>query len=121
MNKSIQLNKDNDRINIFKDGGMVTGEFEIDGQLINPFYAHPWREDEVEQGLLKFLKGDFVCVPFGITPETPADGYMTDKPLKKEYAHGYSSNATWVCLSIQKFSKRSPKSLAVDSTNILEI
>jgi hypothetical protein len=26
-----------------------------------------------------------------------------------------------MCLSIQKFSKRSPKSLAVDSTNILEI
>jgi inositol transport system ATP-binding protein len=26
-----------------------------------------------------------------------------------------------LCLSIQKFSKRSPKSLAVDSTNILEI
>jgi PAS domain S-box-containing protein len=58
--------------------------------------------------------------------------YITGKTDKYETEYRYTNPITkkmiWVsnkgyvvCLSIQKFSKRSPKSLAVDSTNILEI
>lgn len=90
------LKNGNDQIWVQDDGGMVTGEFELDGQNINPFYSHPWEESEVESGLLKFLKGDFFCAPFGITPSRDIPGFSAEKKSQeKEYAHGLSSNGRW--------------------------
>lgn len=90
-----ELKRDGDWIRIHEDGGMVTGEFAIDGKRINPFYSHPWPE-YTDSGLLGFLKGDFFCVPFGVRPEPEIPGYVAQQNYsEKEYAHGYSSNGKW--------------------------
>ena len=90
-----ELKRDGDWIRIHEDGGMVTGEFVLDGKRVNPFYFHPWPE-YTDGDLLGFLKGDFFCVPFGIRPESEIPGYAAGQEHpEKEYAHGYSSNGKW--------------------------
>ncbi len=94
MGRICELIRGDDIICIQDNGGMVTGEFAIAGKRINPFYTHPWEEYERED-LLGFLQGDFVCLPFGITPCEPIEGYSYNTAGKTEYAHGYSSNGKW--------------------------
>lgn len=90
-----ELKKGEDTIKIHEDGGTVTGEFVLDGKKVNPFYSHPWPEDD-KSGLTGFLKGDFFCAPFGIRPQSTITGYeSTENSSEKEYAHGYSSNGKW--------------------------
>lgn len=97
MGKTYTIKKSSDTIWINEKGGMVTGEFFIGNRTINPFYTHPWSEDEVdEDGILKWLQGDFICVPFGVKPNVRIKGYPENQKSKnKEYAHGFSSNAIW--------------------------
>ena len=69
-----ELKKCGNWIRIHEDGGMVTVEFDLGGKRVNPFYCtlagiYRWR-------LLGFLKGDFVCVPFGNKSCSPIPGML---------------------------------------------
>ncbi len=94
MNKVFELTKGKNKIMVSEGGGMVSGTFDIEGELVSPFYCHPWNEDEADEGILKWLQGDFVCVPFGIHPRQKIDGYEAEVKCKQP-AHGLSSNTKW--------------------------
>jgi hypothetical protein len=72
-----------------------------DGRQVSPMQVAPWaQEPGVADGVLKKLRGDWPCVPFGISPETksgwPADWAATMKPREAwEEQHGYCSNHDW--------------------------
>ena len=104
MDSRITIKKADDTIWVSKNAGMVTGAFKVGDKVINPFYTHPWQEDEVsENGIIKWLQGDFICLPFGITPDEPIPDYFNGTKLNQtEYAHGYSSNAVWKERQIEK-------------------
>ena len=78
-------------------GCMVTPMFSLDGAMVNPMYAAPW-DEFVEDPLLANLRGDFVCVPFGIAPESLADfpaGWRELETGVTPLAHGYAANSVW--------------------------
>lgn len=75
-----------------------------DGRSIQPFAVAPWADDtggeyEALPPLLKRLRGEWACVPYGM-PDPPAslsDSWRPPLPLQREddTFHGYSSNAAW--------------------------
>ncbi|GAA3862806.1 hypothetical protein [Tessaracoccus defluvii] len=76
-------------------GAMATGSFAVGGRIVDPFYTAPW-DGFPEDPLLDKLRGDFLCVPFGITPSGDLpDGWNSPGPQPGEVAHGHSSNADW--------------------------
>lgn len=69
---------------VTREAGMVTATFRLGDEEVSPYALAPWKPDEVDPSLpplLKFLRGDFLCLPFG--PQT--DGLP----------HGESANAAW--------------------------
>lgn len=73
--------------------GPVT--FQIGGQKIQPFSVAPWVEEKTDSSLpsmLKVLRGDFFCLPFGGN-ETPFKG-------ERHPAHGETANGRWKLESI---------------------
>ncbi len=82
-------------------------EFKLsDGRLISPLAVAPWCDDSGPEhdalpGVLKRLRGDWPCVPFGMT--TVPDGLPSDwRPLSGHVSdhidhapHGYCSNGLW--------------------------
>lgn len=87
------------RAEISAFGTMTSGAFLVGEKWIDPFYHHPWKEEEAEDNLLKNLHGDFFCLPFGASPMShaldEAWGYTPKAAERKEYAHGYSSHGRW--------------------------
>ena len=76
-----------------------------DGNTVQPFAVAPWGEDvspahETLPNLLKRLRGEWVCVPFGM-PSPPSDlpsGWVAEgdgSASGETWFHGYSSNAHW--------------------------
>jgi len=73
--------------------GPVT--FDVGGRAIQPFNLAPWAEEPFDPELppiLRVLRGDFFCMPFG----------GNDAPFHGESfpAHGETANATWSLESI---------------------
>lgn len=88
--------------------GAMLGPVEFDlggGQRIQPFAIAPWSEDETDEhaalpDLLKSLRGEWVCVPFGMPdpPDGLAADWLEGPAVTRGYGphfHGYSSNALW--------------------------
>jgi hypothetical protein len=79
--------------------------FMIDGgRSIQPFAVAPWADDSGKEyqslpPLLKRLRGEWACVPYGMPdpPETLPRDWRPPRPLTREdhSFHGYSSNAAW--------------------------
>ncbi|ESY82338.1 hypothetical protein X740_06210 [Mesorhizobium sp. LNHC221B00] len=72
------------------------------GRQVSPMHIAPWsNEPEVEAlpGILRKLRGEWPCVPFGYS--VPADGWPEDwagvmgPPERDEEVHGHSSNHDW--------------------------
>jgi hypothetical protein len=60
-----------------------------DGRKVRPMHAAPWRPEELAPGtpnVLRMLRGDFFCAPFG------SDGADPDDPNS---THGLPANGTW--------------------------
>lgn len=78
-------------------GCMTTLEVQVDGRWVSPLYVAPWKESEAD-GLLTHLRGDFLCVPFGVAPDS-MDGYPDAwrdlDPGVTTWGHGFSSNGRW--------------------------
>ncbi|MFA5057355.1 MAG: hypothetical protein WC485_04535, partial [Opitutaceae bacterium] len=70
--------------------GPVT--FQIGAKKIQPYAVAPWTEEKTDAALppmLKVLRGDFFCLPFGGN-ETPFRG-------ERHPPHGETANARWRC------------------------
>jgi hypothetical protein len=76
-----------------------------DGRQVNPMQVAPWaheRRSEELPGVLRKLRGDWSCVPFGYS--VPGDGFAPEwAPLMfpvepDEEVHGHSSNNPWTWL-----------------------
>jgi hypothetical protein len=73
-----------------------------DGRQVSPFHIAPWADEpeaEALPGLLRKLRGEWPCMPFGYS--VPADGWpdawsrVMGPPEHDEEAHGHSSNHDW--------------------------
>jgi len=76
-----------------------------DGRQVSPFHIAPWADEpgsEVLPGILKKLRGEWPCVPFGYS--VPAEGWpdnwsiVMGPPEPGEEVHGHSSNHDWTWL-----------------------
>jgi len=76
------------------------------GHLAQPFAVAPWADDPPEKlnalpPILRQLRGEFPCVPFGVAeartdlPDQWMDGLDPSMPPADEFAHGYSTNHKW--------------------------
>lgn len=67
-------------------GQMAPVRFDLgNGQSASPYSLAPWQPGDCEPGtpeLLKLLRGDFFCIPFGVSERTP-------------YPHGATANLDW--------------------------
>jgi hypothetical protein len=60
------------------------------GQAVQPYAVAPWAEERTDPGLLpllRVLRGDFFCLPFG--------GNATPLGQEKHPVHGETANANW--------------------------
>lgn len=67
-----------------RGGHLAPAEFKLGSRTVSPYSLSPWTRDEVDPGLpdlLKVLRGDFLCFPFG--------GQKVGPP------HGASANNDW--------------------------
>lgn len=81
-------------------GGMLAPlRFELPGgKTLSPLQVSPWGEDNdpAWPGILRRLRGEWPCVPFGATkapPDLPAG--WTDHEAEDQWDHGYSANHEW--------------------------
>jgi len=65
-------------LGVTRVGGMVAPvAFRLGARTVSPYSLAPWRPDEVDAGLpglLRTLRGDFFCLPFGQQGEGPPHG-----------------------------------------------
>jgi hypothetical protein len=74
-----------------------------DGRQVSPLHVAPWAaEPEAADlpGVLRSLRGEWPCVPFGygtaVTEDTPARwAGLIAPPTEGEAVHGHGSNAAW--------------------------
>ena len=79
-----KLTSDLVTLDVTVTGGMSTAEFRLGDRSVRPYSLSPWEPGEVDEDLpqlLKVLRGDFFCLPFG--PQDQGD------------PHGATANALW--------------------------
>lgn len=76
-------------LKITRDGGMLAPvQFDLGDRLVSPYSLSPWKPDEISDDLpvlLKNLRGDFFCLPFG--------------PQENGLPHGETANMPWHLVS----------------------
>ncbi len=86
---SFTLNHDLVSLHITRDGGMLAPvAFRLGDRVVSPYSLSPWKPDEVDAELpvlLKNLRGDFFCLPFG--------------PQENGLPHGETANGAWSLVS----------------------
>lgn len=86
---SFCLSSDLVSLNITRDGGQLAPvHFTLGERVVSPYSISPWVPDEVDGGLpvlLKNLRGDFLCLPFG--------------PQRDGEPHGDVANCEWRLVS----------------------
>jgi hypothetical protein len=84
-------------------GGMLgpTSFLLPDGRSVAPFQIAPWASEKdwpELPGILRRLRGEWPCVPFGSDADRPAqDGWPASQASKTvdQFPHGYSANNAW--------------------------
>ena len=84
-------------------GGMLGPTIFVlpDGRQVSPFHIAHWASEpggEALPGILRRLRGEWPCVPFGSDGDRSADGgwpVSTTAGAVDANAHGYSSNHDW--------------------------
>lgn len=89
--------------------GPVT--FQVEGRPVRPYALAPWAREATAADLppvLKALRGDFFCLPFG----------GSDEPVEGEAhpPHGETANAAWRQVSSRRRGDASTLHLALDTT-----
>ena len=96
-------------------GGMLGPTLFVlsDGRQVAPFQVAPWGNEaggEEMPGILRRLRGEWPCVPFGADADREAgDGWprSTAQPTVDPFPHGFSSNHDW------QFQAPSPTEIAL--------
>ena len=69
------------------------------GQRVQPFFMPPWQGEpgaEALCGLLRGLRGEWPCVPFGMERDKPIPGWEGAKAgIGDDELHGYAANHDW--------------------------
>lgn len=74
-------------------GHLAPVKFKLKGRTVQPFSVAPWAEEDIKTiPLLKALRGDFFCLPFG--------GNGTKLKNEQHPPHGESANRAWKLQSI---------------------
>lgn len=73
-----------------------------DGRQLQPLQLAPWTDTQdaaVLPGILRRLRGEWPCVPFGRTdcPDGLPTGW-TAQATDDAWAHGYGANHAWTCM-----------------------
>lgn len=85
----------NDQVRLWvscRGGHMAPVKFQLGERWVSPYALAPWKPDEVDPSLpdlLKILRGDFFCFPFG--------------PRSVGPPHGASANAEWALVEKSSF------------------
>lgn len=91
---SFNLKSDLVSLDITRDGGMLAPvAFRLGDRVVSPYSLSPWKPDEVDAELpvlLKNLRGDFFCLPFG--------------PQENGPPHGETANGAWSLISKTDYS-----------------
>jgi hypothetical protein len=107
---SFSLGNDLVSLHITRDGGMLAPvRFRLGGREVSPYSLSPWKPDEVTADLpvlLKHLRGDFFCLPFG--------------PQENGLPHGETANLAWHPVSATEGSVTLGIDAADVSANILK-
>lgn len=75
-------------------GHLAPVTFKLKGRSVQPFSVSPWAEEKIDTiPLLKALRGDFFCCPFG--------GNGTRFGRETHPPHGESANAKWTLTSMR--------------------
>jgi hypothetical protein len=86
---SFQLSSDLVSLHVTQEGGhLAPVNFTLGDRSVAPYALAPWRPGEVDEELpvlLKNLRGDFFCLPFGPQTEAPP--------------HGETANHQWTAIS----------------------
>lgn len=81
-----------------REGGKLAPvEFRLGRKVIQPYAIAPWRPDEVGPGappVLRNLRGDFFCAPFGGNSQ-PWHG-------ERHTVHGETASAPWTLVGVQR-------------------
>lgn len=80
-----------------ESGNLFPVRFFFDDKIIEPMHIAPWSNEELDSSIppvLKNLKGDFFCAPFG----------DSDILEEEERAHGSSANEIWDNIKITQSS-----------------
>ncbi|WP_321782024.1 hypothetical protein [Paraburkholderia sp. J94] len=79
-------------------GGMLAPvRFDLGaGRSVSPLHVAPWGDDPQWPGLLRALRGEWPCLPFGTTEAPPGlpEGFES-RDADDAWRHGYSSNHMW--------------------------
>lgn len=80
------LSHDRVRLQVTSRGGhLAPVEFTLGERVVSPYALAPWLPDDVDEGLpvlLKVLRGDFLCFPFGGQKSGPPHGASANNPWK---------------------------------------
>ncbi|MEM8556349.1 MAG: hypothetical protein AAGG50_00760 [Bacteroidota bacterium] len=87
--------------------GPVT--FRLGDRTIQPYHVAPWATEQTAAlpPILKVLRGDFFCAPFGGNAE-PFEG-------ERHPPHGETANATWVFDRLEQTDDRTTLHLSLDT------
>jgi hypothetical protein len=87
---SYTMHTDRVDLRVTVQGGQLTADFDLGDRTIRPYFIAPWWREQVPEEIdevIRLLRGDFFCFPFGANPE-PVEGvrYPT---------HGETANRCW--------------------------
>ena len=70
-------------------GHLAPVTFNLEGREVSPYAINPWVDEDIGDdmpNLIKVLRGDFFCLPFGVSESTP-------------HPHGATANLDWSFVS----------------------
>jgi len=112
MNDKYSLKWLGGEIDIWTLGCKIVPKFKLKDKIIEPLHSANWIGDESKEltalpGVLKNLRGEFPCIPFGIN--SPVDDLTnewketySEKPYIVNDPHGFCSNNIWELVNISE-------------------
>lgn len=88
--ESCRLSSDTVELFVTLTGGQLAPvTFDLGGRKVSPYAMNPWVAEDIGDempNLIKVLRGDFFCIPFGVSECTP-------------HPHGATANLDWSMVS----------------------
>ncbi len=112
--KTLLLKNSKVEVGILEEcGHLFPVRFFFDKSIIEPMHIAPWKNEELDSSvppMLKFLRGDFFCAPFG------ASDILEDETR----AHGASANDKWNDIQITKSSLKLKLSKNISGAELIK-